>query len=384
LHQQSRLGNDGVGQLNKAKIQRELRRAARHLPDLCAEALRKIYFRRWYDSVTAKAIRRATGNVAMAREIAIYHIFPRDGVLGSHLSALAQMVNAGVSPIVVSNLPLSQADKDRLVPLCAQIVERPNVGYDFGGYRDVILGLDAGLERLYLLNDSAWLLPQPVDWFSAARALDVDFAGATSAYCYGDIAQWRAIRWDAGQDKRSFHYGSYALAIGARPLQDPAFMQFWRNLEIRNDKKRTIQRGEIGLTQWMLRHGYRHAATCPVDQLDQQLAALDGAAIDDIAQDLIVFDDPRLVTLQTQVLATDATSPQGQSDRIALILLLAARQGAAYALAKYLIKQRGLQFLKKSSARHFVQSAQITQNIAQDFQAADSSIAKEASQIAAR
>lgn len=374
-----------MGKIKWWKVRRELRRAAWQLPDLVTEAFRKIYFRRWYDMVTARKMRRIAGDLPMGRQVALYLIFPSNGVLASHLSALRQMQQAGVSAVVISNLPLRPADIDRLRPLCAQIIERPNVGYDFGGYRDGILGLApqlAGVDWLYLLNDSAWLLPTQGDWFAAARSLDCDFVGATTAYCYGHVDGWREITWDAGHGKREFHYGAFALAIGAQLLHDGAFLQFWRKLDISNNKKRTVQRGEIGLSQWVIARGYRHGATCATDHLDQMLASHDDDTLDQIAQNLIVFDDPRLIALKSQVLAQDPYSAAGRDQRIAMIVLFAARQGAVYALSHYLIGMHGLQFLKKSPARHFAQSAQIMQQIVQEYCGADPDIMAELAAIA--
>jgi len=57
-----------------------------------------------------------------------------------------------------------------------RVIERPNFGYDFGGYRDGILLLEAwGIapERLLILNDSIWMPLAPnstlIDRFEAAE-----------------------------------------------------------------------------------------------------------------------------------------------------------------------------------------------------------------------
>ena len=334
------------------KLRREIARLGAQAIALPPELARRLYFRRWYDLVTARAIRRSPGALPLGPEVGIYLIFPAKGVLPSHLHMLAEMRAQGIAPVVVSNLPLSEADRTRLLPEVAQIVERPNVGYDFGGYRDGVLGLAEALprvERLWLLNDSAWLVPQPKSWFAEARALGTDVMAASSNYAMPrvDPARFREITWHHATAHRNFHYASYALGFGPRVLRDPAFLRYWRRLDIRNDKTRTVRRGEIGLSQFVLKRGYSHRATCEVDRLDAELAALSDAEIDRVARELVIPDDAPLEAVKAGVLATGADTPTGRAERIALILTTVSRRASAYALPGYTLRH-GFQFLKKS------------------------------------
>ena len=334
------------------KLRREIGRLGAQAIALPPELARRLYFRRWYDLVTARKIELTPGAVPLGAEAGIYLVFPSQGILPSHLHMLEEMRSQGIAPIVVSNLPLSAPDRDRLRPLVARIVERPNVGYDFGGYRDAVLGLAQDLprlERLWLLNDSAWLVPQPASWFAEARALGTDFMAATSNYAMPrvDPERFRDITWDHSTGHRNFHYASYALGFGPRILRDRAFLRYWRGLDIRNDKTRTVRRGEIGLSQWVISRGYSHRATCEVDRLDAELAALPDAEIDRIAQDLVIPDDAALEAIKAEVLARDPSSETGRAERIALILATVSRRASAYALPGYSLRH-GFQFLKKS------------------------------------
>lgn len=332
------------------KVPREARRIGRKTMRWPGEVARLFYFRRWYDLVTARAIVRTEGDLPLGAEIGIYLVFPRNGLLASHRSAIALMREAGVSPVVVSNLPLSAGDRDLLRREVARIIERPNVGYDFGGFRDAILDIAdvlPGRDWLWLLNDSAWMVPQKTSWFEDARALGRDFVAATSNYAMPRVNQtdFRSIDWHHSTAHRNFHYASYALGFGRRILADPAFLRFWRRLQISNDKTRTVRRGEIGLSQWVLRRGYSHGATFEVDALDRQLAALDDDAIDRLAHDLVISDDPRLEAVREAVLRSGPA--EGRADRIALILTTVSRQASGYALPAWSLP-RGFQFLKKS------------------------------------
>lgn len=346
------------------KIKREVHRLRRGSRDMAADLVRKLYFRRYYDLVTRKEIRRTVGMLPLGREVALYLIFPASGVLASHLFMLTELRRAGISPIVVSNLPLSVEDRDKLRHNAARIIERPNIGYDFGGYRDGVLEIAdnlPALERVWLVNDSVWLVPQPVSWFDQARAMDKDFVAATSSFSIlrktilgprrFDISNYREITWKHEPNNRNFHYASYALCFNQAILRDPGFLAYWKKLDIRNDKKRTVRRGEIGLTQWIVTHGYTHAATHEIDGLDKELAALSNAEIDRIARELVIFRETKLEALKPKVLLTDSDTEMGRAERIGLILTAVARHGSAYALFGYNLRNHKFSFLKKSPLR---------------------------------
>ncbi|MFU8863325.1 MAG: rhamnan synthesis F family protein [Rhodobacterales bacterium] len=343
------------------KIKRELHRLRREGGGFLRELPRKLYFRRYYDLVSSKAIRRTKGKTYLKREVAIYLIFPENGVLESHIFMLRELQRDGIDTVVVSNLPLTDNDRDRLLETAARIIERPNVGYDFGGYRDGMLdiaGLLPDLDRVWLLNDSVWMVSQSISWFAQARALNKDFTGATSSFSILRKTLWGARRFDATDyrnivwrhqpENRNFHYGSYALCIGKAILQDPRFLDYWRKLEIRNGKKHTVRRGEIGLSQWALRHGYSHGATHEIDRLPQELAKLSDAELDQTARELILFKDTALAGISPSVLLTDTSSVAGRAERMGLILTAVARHGSAYALALYNLRHTTFPFLKKS------------------------------------
>ncbi len=294
-------------------------------------------------------------------EIAIYLVFPQIGLLGSHLQMLAAIRAAGISPVVVSNLPLSDADRTALGGAAYRIIERPNIGYDFGGYRDAMLeiaDLLPDLRRVWLLNDSVWLMPTTANWFDQARALGKDFTAPTSSFSilrktvFGarrfDVADCRSIRWVHSPANPNFHYASYALSIGPAILQNPAFMADWRKLDIRNDKKQTVRRGEIGLSQWVLKHGFSHGATHEIDRLDQELALLPDDLLRQTAEELVVFRNTRAAEVKQRVLASDPAQPAARADMIGMILTIVARQSSAYALAIYNHRHNGFPFLKKS------------------------------------
>lgn len=381
----------------QSKLKRELKRLGRNSREAVAEIIRKIYFRRYYDLVTSKKIVCCNGAVPFRNEVAIYLIYPTNGLLESHFHTLEKLGAAGISPIVVSNIPLNNVDRQRLVEVSTKIVERPNVGYDFGGYRDGILQIADSIKkltRIWLINDSVWLVPQDKSWFEQARAAGKDFVGATSSFSilrkswFGmkriEVSDYRSINWNHEPNNPNFHYASYALCIGSKILNDQNFLKYWERLDIRNDKKNTVRRGEIGLTQWVLKHGYTHGATYEIDHLDKELDLQSDSDLDKTARELVVFKGTKLATIKSETLLTDFNDIEGRAMRKGLILAAVARQGSVYALAIHIIRHHRFQFLKKSPIWLSSDGPEIILNYIAKMSCQESNhIAEEAKQICA-
>lgn len=345
------------------KIRREFARLVRQVVELPGDLSNFVFGTRNYDRNLAGEARRYEGRLPGSPRVAIFVIFPSLGLQPSHLRTLSYFQAKGYAVEVVSNLSLLERDRKKLLDHCWRYIERPNFGYDFGGYRDGVLALGEilpRLQRLVLINDSTWFpVPGALDWLDEVEALNVDFGGATSHFGAPrpEIEAYRSIKWAYAPNHRNFHYGSFALCIRPAILKDPGFMSYWRRLRLADKKKQTVRRGEIGLTQWVLSRGFSHGATFDVSTLDRDLEELDPRRLLEIAQNLVIPELPRLSAVLKQV--TSEPNPQ-REDLIKLILLSVARQGASYALAPYAIRERGFPFLKKSPIWLSDESAQIT------------------------
>ncbi|UHS58215.1 MULTISPECIES: rhamnan synthesis F family protein [Agrobacterium] len=348
------------------KLKRELIRVFRQVEG----PLKSRYFRYRYDLITSKEVRSTEGEAQITDEVALYLIYPDAGVLPSHLNMLDEIINAGITPIVVSNLPLTRDGKKKILNRCSVLIERPNVGYDFGGYRDGILSLSKGIsrwKRLWLFNDSTWYIPQKTSWFDAVRQRSEDFIGASSTSTRGGVESFRDVHsyWPYSIDSNLFHYGSFALSIGPRILSDPAFLRFWRKLNITDDKKQTVVRGELGLTQWVKRHRYSHCATTNLDELDVIVSQMALPELRSLAETVLLLDNAKVESLRKSVCQVGS---DGKFDRPALeafILFATARFGFAYAMADFIIGHRQFHFLKKSPVWLNSTSARTIEEIAE-------------------
>ncbi|MEM9585612.1 MAG: rhamnan synthesis F family protein [Pseudomonadota bacterium] len=349
------------------KIKRELKRLLTQPLQWPADTLSYLFGASYYDFYLARKRITKRGIQPASAQHAVYLIFPEKGLLPSHIRSLRYLVGKGVSTTVVSNFPMSEEDRAQVLALCHTYIERPNFGYDFGGYRDGVLSLESGagkLDRLILLNDSVWFpVEDSRDWLADVDALGVDFSAAASHYGFPrvDPEAFRSIQFEYSSDRNSFHYCSFAISFSRKVIEHPTFFQFWKRFPLTNKKKRTVRRGEIGLTAWALKHNFSHAETSGINQLKNRLDQYDSAQLKEIAQSMIILGDNAM----KQIKADTVTQPcqMSSSEWKKLILTIVARQGASYALAHYNVIEQDYFFLKKSPVRLDPEAAAVTLQI---------------------
>src|SRR5689334_11407252 len=157
------------------------------------------------------------------RRIAVFVHYDRRGVLHEFAEfQLAKLVESGFEIIFVSNAPkLDPSALIRLKPLCAVIVQRRNVGYDFGAYKEGIALIPdvTKLDALILANDSVYGPLQDLSGVIQAMSPEVaDVWGITDSWSF------------------SFHLQSYFLLIHNKALNSPQFAAFWSKLKYLQSK----------------------------------------------------------------------------------------------------------------------------------------------------
>jgi len=227
------------------KVRRELWRMTMqigHLPWLIFAPIAK----RLYDQRKGRILSITKGEMPQTDEIAILLLFQPKGIVPSTLHTLDHFRSRGISTLVVSNAPLSKVDRTRLCSHAWRIMERPNYGYDFGGYRDGILHLlDLGLRpsRLYVLNDSIWFpLREDSDLVDDVRASEADL--------YGFVLN------DRMRGNKRQHIQSYFFSFGGRLIAHPYFETHWRNIFLTNNKNLVVRRCEIPMTEAFQSRGH--------------------------------------------------------------------------------------------------------------------------------
>lgn len=359
------------------------------------------------------------GALPLGSKAALYLIFPQNGLAASHLIALEYMIENGYSPIVVSNLPLSDRERHQLVPLTYRVLERENFGYDFGGYREGILIFQdqiKNLDRLVLFNDSVWFPTQDTrNWLMVAEAADKDLMGALSHTDVGNkelqedlaflsdqtgratgvaqrisdpqswfddfsnklidyktppklvlkVRNYLRNRRNLAHNKVSFHYCSFALLIGANILRDPDFFSFWQNLRISSDSVQTVVRGEIGFTQWVIRKNFSHDCAINAENIAQNIAQMDESKLVEHLRKLapVSYERALLETYVQKAGAQGHPSNFTKSDKQSFLWFNIKHGNSAYFAAFYLHQEHFFQFFKKKN----FSSSRFGRKVAQDM-----------------
>jgi len=185
-----------------------------------------------------------------ATRIAVFVHFDRQGVVHDFvLHYLAEIARAGFTTVFVSNAPqLDPESIDQLAPFCGAIVQRANVGMDFGAYKDgmgTLPRLDR-LEALLLANDSVYGPFHDLgDVIGRMNLAEADVWGVTDSW------------------ERRFHLQSYFLLFGRRALNHEAFAQFWSRVRYVQARAWVIGHYEVGLSRHLVQSGLRCRALFP-------------------------------------------------------------------------------------------------------------------------
>lgn len=186
--------------------------------------------------------------IRVGPRVAVFVHFDAGGALRPHvLHYLSALRAAGLSVVFVTNSGRLRVEAMAVLrTLCAGVIVRRNVGYDFGAMREGIerVGLPRpDTEMVVLVNDSVYGPLQPL----GPLLERLDFGRAD---LWGLTESWQA----------RYHLQSYFMAFGRAALTNPAWAAFWRGVRPVSSKWWIILHYEIGLTQRFLRAGLQARA----------------------------------------------------------------------------------------------------------------------------
>jgi hypothetical protein len=328
------------------KVRRELGRLSQQL----RAVLEFFYepFLRWqHDRERTERLKVTPGASAPSRKIAVYLIFQPRGLAESSLLTCRHLAAGGYAPLVVSNAPLSEADRQQLQAVSWKVVERPNFGYDFGGYRDGIWLLDQWGERpesLILLNDSIWFPALEGDQTIATmEAMPSDFKGVLKLGT-GEGAVLRR--------GREPFLGSFFLMFSAQALRSEAFSLFWRQYLNTSNKYKTIRRGERRLSYVMRDAGFEGWSLFDRTHFDLWLNELEVSGLRRLLDELVTIDPSMASALMATASAYDAANTEAQAAmRTSMLdaINAATRKSNIFSSAPVsMLRDFGLPFVKKA------------------------------------
>ena len=208
------------------------------------------FVQRRYDRMRESIITISDGARPAQEKVAVYLIFQPKEILKSTLQTCRMLDASGYAPFIVSNAPLPPDALAALGQVSWRIMQRPNYGYDFGGYRDGILHLrKSGItpDKLLVMNDSIWYPLGEVDTLlSRLEASGLDVAGTIVH---------RGFRKTLLRRRATRVIESYLFLFSAKAIQSRAFESFWGNYRMSSIKYNAVHRGERRVAETMLAAG---------------------------------------------------------------------------------------------------------------------------------
>jgi hypothetical protein len=191
-------------------------------------------------------------------------LFARHGLPAFTRSLVEAVMRSDLNLAVVSNLPVDEPLAAELLAASCLLIERKNIGRDFGAYQDAINIVTArhpDMQRLVIANDSVAYLPDGLD--DLLRGLDgnADWIGVSEVYDH------------------HYHIASFLMSFGPRVIRHRAFREFWRTYRPIGTRRWAILKGEGGLTDVLLRAGFRPQVLFRAVQLREPLTDTELASL---------------------------------------------------------------------------------------------------------
>jgi hypothetical protein len=180
------------------------------------------------------------------RRIALYAHYSASGRISSMVQRqLACYHASGFDVVFVTNSEtVDEASWRTAAAHCWYMVRRRNIGFDFGAWRDSAILLLSGRppEELLLVNDSVLgPISSLAPLFACARLMGAGAIGLTESRQGG------------------VHLQSYFMLISGTAVTADT-LEFLFRLPLSTGKWLLVQRGEFGLTRFLVRRGHRVAA----------------------------------------------------------------------------------------------------------------------------
>jgi hypothetical protein len=152
------------------------------------------------------------------------------------------VARSALNLVVVANLPTDAATRAYLLDNSFMLIERANLGRDFGAYKDAISILSQRvpkIDRLILLNDSVFYFKKGLDFLLNELNGTHDFIGLTEVFQF------------------HYHVQSFMLSFGRAVLQHERFVKYWKRYRPISTRRWSIHRGEVHLTRRLTKAGFR-------------------------------------------------------------------------------------------------------------------------------
>lgn len=268
------------------KLKRELSRIKQQLkaiPEFFYEPL----IRFQHDRLRSKTLIPNDGAIENKKnKIAIFLVYQPKGISKSTIWTCQYLASKGYAPLVVSNAPIDPDNKKEISAVSWKIIERPNFGYDFGGYRDgiwLLQKLNNHPDHLLILNDSFWFpLYEDDTLLENMEAAEEAFVGALELDPIRDSQ-------NVPLKKRPF-FGSFFWHFKKSAIEHPSFINFWQHYKSTSNKYKTIRRGERNFSHHMKDSGISSRAILSRKIFDEKIDGMSASDLILVLKNLNHFD----------------------------------------------------------------------------------------------
>lgn len=223
------------------------------------------------------------GKIEESKNIAVLVTFPGTSTFES-VERLANWIEeAGYLLIVVINENSKATEwKSRLFNDHRIIVLRPNIGEDFGAYKQaikIISPFKKSIRNLVIANDSMMYAPKSREW--VMKVIDINSENACTSLFLNK--------------QGAIHAPSVLLKFGQEVLANEKFWIFWKRYYPYSNKRKIIRRGEHRLTKLI---GWQSVKPVVTASLITESSTLSVSEIFQILKWVAVIDRPLLEALK--------------------------------------------------------------------------------------
>lgn len=183
------------------------------------------------------------GQVALkSSRYVIFVLYTKASLPAFTANLIEAISRTSLNLVVVCNAAIDPAARAFLLDNSHLLIERTNLGRDFGAYRDgisILRRLQPNIQRLILLNDSVFFFKRGLDTLLEKLTGTPDFIGLTEVFEF------------------HYHVQSFMLSFGSRVLQNDKFIRFWKKFRPISTRRWSIHNGEVKLTRQLTRAGFR-------------------------------------------------------------------------------------------------------------------------------
>jgi hypothetical protein len=285
--------------------------------ELARRTLRRFDPRTYFERLRIKQI--TEGEVCKPTgKFLVFVLYARRDLPSFTANFVAALNNSPFNLIVVSNTQLAASARRDLLKNCCLLIERKNIGRDFGGYKDgisVVFRRFQNIERLVIANDSVFYIDNGLDRLVTALDGPEDFVGISEVF------------------EHHYHVASFLISFGPRVLKDPVFRRFWANYLPLQTRMWAIMKGEGELTKRLIDAGYSPHVLCKAEHL---LPILQRAGASEFKEAMQLFSQQVRGNLSLRAAKATGTAADLATAAVAEVLQTNQMHAAGFLFMKYL------------------------------------------------